>query len=561
MKNIKFLIPVLLMAISSAFLTSCVKGEFDEPPINIPTVDFEATTTIQEFRESYSALKEITDDVVITGIVTANDESGNLYKKMIIQDETGALELAIDQTNLANEYKVGQRVYIKCKGLYVGDYNNLIQLGYIYNGGIGRMPAVMVPSHIFRDSLAGEKPVPQVLTISDLGETDKTNPVVSRLVTFENVMFATPGELFAPDDKDATDRMIFDQSGSDLVVRSSKYSNFSSNKIPQGYGKLTGILSLYRETWQLTLRDLTDVTGFSDTIPLPTATGNGTFEDPYNIESARINSSTTPVWVKGFIVGVYETVNPVFVPNFTGPYTTNSNLLLADSPDETILAKCVPVQLPGGAIRDSLNLVTNADNKGKEVMVLGTLDTYFSVPGVKNLSGYWLDGNGVLPATGFFTEEFNNSLGTFSQYSVLGDQVWAGGSFDGGCVVMSGFVDGSKFANEDWLISPSISLAGKTGVTMKFREAMNFGGNINEEAKVFVSTNYSGSGDPNDADWTEMTGFTRSAGNDWSFVDCGDIDLSAFEGQTIHVGFKYMSTTSVAGTWEISRMLLTSDTK
>jgi hypothetical protein len=561
MKNIKFLIPVLLMAISSAFLTSCVKGEFDEPPINIPTVDFEANTTIQEFRESYSALMEITDDVVITGIVTANDESGNLYKKMIIQDETGALELAIDQTNLANEYKVGQRVYIKCKDLYVGDYNNLIQLGYIYNGGIGRMPAVMVPSHIFRDSLPGKKPVPQVVTLSDLGTADKANPVVSRLVTFENVMFATPGEVFAPQDVDATDRKLLDQSGNELVVRSSKYSNFSNNKIPQGYGKVTGILSLYRTTWQLTLRDSTDVTGFSGIIPPPPGSGDGTFEDPYNIESARSNSSTTPVWVKGFIVGVYETGGTEFVPNFAGPYTTNSNLLLADTEDETNLAKCVPVQLPAGAIREALNLVDNAANKGKEVMVLGTLESYFSVPGVKNLSGYWLDGNGVIPATGFFTEEFNNSLGTFSQFSVLGDQVWAGQTYDGGCVTMTGYVDGSQFANEDWLISPSISLAGKTGVTMKFREAMNFAGNINAEAKVFVSTNYTGTGDPNDADWTEMTGFTRSAGNSWTFVDCGDIDMSAFEGQTIHIGFKYMSTTSVAGTWEISRMLLTADNK
>ncbi len=561
MKNIKFLIPVLLMAISSAFLTSCVKGEFDEPPINIPKVEFKATTTIQEFRESYTALKEITDSVVITGIVTANDESGNLYKKMIIQDETGALELAIDQTNLANEYKVGQRVYIKCKGLYVGDYNNLIQLGYIYNGGIGRMPAVMVKSHIFRDSLPGKKPVAQVLSLSDLGTADKANPVVSRLVTFENVMFATPGELFAPQDADATDRKLLDQSGNELVVRSSKYSNFSSNKIPQGYGKVTGILSLYRTTWQLTLRDSTDVSGFGGIVPPPPGSGDGTFEDPYNIESARSNSSTTPVWVKGFIVGVYETGDTEFVPNFAGPFTTNSNLLLADSEDETNLAKCVPVQLPAGAIRDALNLVDNAGNKGKEVMVLGTLESYFSVPGVKNLSGYWLDGNGVIPATGFFTEEFNNSLGTFSQYSVLGDQVWAGQTYDGGCVTMSGFVNPNRFANEDWLISPSISLAGKTGVKMKFREAMNFAGNINEEAKVFVSTNYSGSGDPNDADWTEMTGFTRSTGDSWSFVDCGDIDLSAFDGQTIHIGFKYMSTTSVAGTWEISRMLLTSDNK
>ena len=92
---------------------------------------------------------------------------------------------------------------------------------------------------------------------------------------------------------------------------------------------------------------------------------------------------------------------------------------------------------------------------------------------------------------------------------------------------------------------------------MIFREAMNFATNINDEAKVFVSTNYAGSGDPNEADWTQLTGFTRSAGNSWTFVDTGEINLSAYDGQTIYVAFKYTSTTAVAGTWEISRMLLT----
>lgn len=557
MKNIRLIIAFLLMAGSSIYLSSCVKGEFDEPPINIPTVDFEANTTIQELKESYSGLQEITDEIIIKGIVTANDESGNLYKKMVIADETAAIELAIDQTNLATEYKVGQMIYVKCKGLYIGDYNNLIQLGYLYNGDIGRMPAVMIEGHIYRDSLPGPAPEPQLITLSELGTPALGDLRVSKLITVKEVTFAEIGEAFAPQDADATNRTLMDQAGKSLVVRTSKYSDFSADTIPAGYGTVTGILSVFGTTWQLTLRDINDVKDFSGIIPPPPGSGDGTFEDPYDIEAAASNTSSTPVWVEGYIVGVYETGGTEFVPNFTGPYLTSSNLLLADSPDETNLGNCVPVQLPAGAIRNVLNLVDNSGNKGKVVMVLGTLEPYFSQPGVKNLTGYWMDGTGIIPATGFFTEEFNNSLGAFSQYSVIGDQIWAGQTYDGGCVTMTGFVNPNRFANEDWLISPSISLAGKTGVKMIFREAMNFATNINEEAKVFVSTNYAGTGDPNEADWTQLTGFSRSAGDSWTFVDTGEINLSAYDGQTIYVAFKYTSTTAVAGTWEISRMLLT----
>jgi hypothetical protein len=42
----KFLAGLTLVATSAA-MTSCVKGDFDEPPIYIPTVDFDANTTIK----------------------------------------------------------------------------------------------------------------------------------------------------------------------------------------------------------------------------------------------------------------------------------------------------------------------------------------------------------------------------------------------------------------------------------------------------------------------------------------------------------------------------------
>lgn len=556
MKRFRIQLAVLFIAITAVFFTSCTKNEFDTPPIIIPDVQFEANTTIAELKASYTGLQEITEDVIIKGVITANDKSGNLYKKMIIQDETGAIELAIDQTNLSSLYKVGQMLYVKCKGLYLGDYNNLIQIGYLYQGSVGRMPQIMIEDHIFRDSLPGAKPVADTVTISSIGEAAVDNPYVSKLVTFKNVTFAEQGELYASQDVDAINRTLMDLTGKSMIVRNSKYADFANDSIPYGYGTVTGILSIFGSDWQLTLRDVSDVINFSDSMPPAPGSGDGTFESPFNIERAMMSTSPDAVWVKGYIVGVYETGGTEFVPRFDGPFETASNFLIAASPDETVITNCMPVQLPSGAIRDALNLVDNADNDSKEVMVLGTLQSYFSMPGIKELTGYWLDGNGVVPATGFFTEEFNQTIGSFTQYSVLGDQVWVGQDYDDGCVTMSGYVNPNRFANEDWLISPAISLAGKTGVKMIFREAMNYAGNINNEAKVFISTNYSGSGDPNEADWTELTGFSRSAGDSWGFVNTSEIDLTAYEGQNIFVGFKYTSTTSVAGTWEISRVVI-----
>ena len=83
--NTKLFFFIGLMAVAAVF-TGCVKGDFDEPPINIPTVDFKANTTIAQLKASYTGiLDSISDDIIIKGVVVANDESGNLYKQLVIQ--------------------------------------------------------------------------------------------------------------------------------------------------------------------------------------------------------------------------------------------------------------------------------------------------------------------------------------------------------------------------------------------------------------------------------------------------------------------------------------------
>ena len=44
---------------------------------------------------------------------------------------------------------------------------------------------------------------------------------------------------------------------------------------------------------------------------------------------------------------------------------------------------------------------------------------------------------------------------------------------------------------------------------------------------------------------------TWPAGTNWTFLFSGDIDLQDFLGQTVYFGFRYVSTTSNAPTWEV----------
>jgi hypothetical protein len=170
---------------------SCIKEEFDKPPVIIPEVDFDSNTTIAELKAMYTSdLDTITDDIIIQGIVIANDESGNLYKTLFIRDNTAGIEIKLDKTGLYNEYKLGQRVYIKCQGMYIGKYGGMQQLGYKYEGSIGRLPEILIANHLYRDSLPGAAPQPTVVTIPGL-----TTAHLGTLIKLENVYFESRASL------------------------------------------------------------------------------------------------------------------------------------------------------------------------------------------------------------------------------------------------------------------------------------------------------------------------------------------------------------------------------
>ena len=72
----------------------------------------------------------------------------------------------------------------------------------------------------------------------------------------------------------------------------------------------------------------------------------------------------------------------------TGASASGTNIFIAATADETDYNKCLPVQLPAGAIRAALNLQANPGNLGMVVTLNGSLEKYFGLPGVKTVTEY-----------------------------------------------------------------------------------------------------------------------------------------------------------------------------
>ena len=110
---------------------------------------------IQEIKDMYNGGPvTITEDVYIKGKVTTSDKAGNFYRGLYIQDDTGGIELKVGKTGLYNIYKLGQTLYVKCKGLTVGEYNGAKQLGYFDTSGEYQTAyidiQILIDSHIFK---------------------------------------------------------------------------------------------------------------------------------------------------------------------------------------------------------------------------------------------------------------------------------------------------------------------------------------------------------------------------------------------------------------------------
>ena len=67
-------------------------------------------------------------EVYIKGIVTSDDNEGNVYKSLFIQDETSGIELKLNN-NVGLRYKKGSWVYVRLNGLYLGNYRMMLSLG------------------------------------------------------------------------------------------------------------------------------------------------------------------------------------------------------------------------------------------------------------------------------------------------------------------------------------------------------------------------------------------------------------------------------------------------
>lgn len=287
MKKIKF----IALAFLALTLGSCMGDGYADPDLTekVPAAPYgnnslreKNVISIADLKTQFATIinsdngyKQIEKDMMIKAVVTGNDVSGNIYNQVSVQDASGAIIIAINGSGLSGYLPVGQEILVNLKGLYIGSYKKLPQIGGVNTKlsdgslGMGKIERAIWNEH-FKILNPGEADastvVPEEFDLTKLTDAAYMDANVGKLMTLKKVKFASANgtNVWAPDDTNTSLELIDAETGkrissSNLVVRNSGYSKFANEVVPQGVFDITGIFTRYNNTWQIVLRSTDDL--------------------------------------------------------------------------------------------------------------------------------------------------------------------------------------------------------------------------------------------------------------------------------------------------------------
>lgn len=246
----------LLLPAIAMLAWSCDK-DLDTPPVR--TLPTGQVLTVAELRALFDPVTgtpvRFGGDSSVYAVVTADEQNGNLYKNIYVQDHTGAIVLRL----------------LNSGGLYQGDSIRIYLPGTVLSryAGMLQLDSVDVDNNVVKQATLVHKE-PEVVTIAQI-----TPAMQGRLIKLEHVEFPVNevGLTYANAAGQQTLNRTLTDCLASIIVRNSGYANFAGQTLPYGNGSFVGVVGQFNSEMQLFIRNinevqLNDIAGRCD--PLPT---------------------------------------------------------------------------------------------------------------------------------------------------------------------------------------------------------------------------------------------------------------------------------------------------
>lgn len=245
----------LLVLFAAGILTACINKnarknsypatEIPEPPVGtVYTITELTNMVLMSGNIDYYNDTIFKDHCSVYGIVTTDEMSGNVYKASFIQERATGKAIELYMKSVTG-YRIGDSVRVCLKGAVLGAYKGTPQIQNLNASDV----------IILENNMDIE---PEVTTIAKIKSDNK----VCQLVRLEDVQFVKNdlGKNWA-DANGYGERHIAQYNDNcvrqdSVMVRTSNYAAFAEKTVPAGKGYLTAIVTKYKNTWQLLVRDV-----------------------------------------------------------------------------------------------------------------------------------------------------------------------------------------------------------------------------------------------------------------------------------------------------------------
>ncbi len=231
---------LLLLGTIAVLATSC-KKEFDSPPVRQLPVG--QVLTVAQLRGVFQGNPvRFGGDSSFYAVVTADEQNGNLYRNIYVQDHTGAIQLRLQNPG----------------GLYQGDSIRVYLPGTVLSSfsGMLQLDSVDVDNNVVKQATQVFK-APTLVTIPQI-----TPAMQGMLVRLDSVEFseAQMGMTYADAVNQQTEnRDLVDCDGNSVLVRTSGFANFADNTLPTGRGGFVAVVGQFNTDMQLFIRNINEV--------------------------------------------------------------------------------------------------------------------------------------------------------------------------------------------------------------------------------------------------------------------------------------------------------------
>lgn len=259
MNKISIFLNVMILGV---LLSSCVHDDdFGVPNISSedPMIPSEKLTTFKTIKSLYEQTVNggnttvvIQDDIYIEGYVVSSDKAGNFFEELIIQNKTDdsnpdndprlGFKIDINQSSLSDTYQFGQKVFVKLEGLTIGESSGVITIGKGEGVSVEQIQPAEYKAIVLRTNEIVEIQ-PKIVGLADLTEADENT-----LIQLNNMQLNRfeLGASFASESFDEFDGLRLLEScdsGIQIIMQTSTFSDFKSLIVPQGSGSVTGVFS------------------------------------------------------------------------------------------------------------------------------------------------------------------------------------------------------------------------------------------------------------------------------------------------------------------------------